>query len=162
MDGDEIFRVLKAGGRVAVSDIALKKELPAELAGDLMAYVGCIAGAISIEAYRNGLIEAGFSAVQVNDSGADLNAYAKVENQSGCCSPSMEPEAVVEAESAVEAEPAGTCCGGGSKLNRMALAKSGPCSTEAPSTVHGGLAGLLKKYDVNDYAASVKVYAVKR
>src|SRR6266702_2449414 len=48
----EIHRVLKPGGRLAVSDIALKKPLPPELGADLMAYVGCIAGAIPIEEYR--------------------------------------------------------------------------------------------------------------
>src|SRR6266481_9852153 len=53
----EIARVLKPGGRLAVSDIALKKPLPAELGEDLMAYVGCIAGAISMEDYRRGLKE---------------------------------------------------------------------------------------------------------
>src|SRR5688500_5588861 len=42
----EVARVLKPGGRLAVSDIALKRELPPELGNDLMAYVGCIAGAI--------------------------------------------------------------------------------------------------------------------
>src|SRR3982750_900368 len=60
----EIARVLKPGGRLAVSDIALKRELPPELGGDLMAYVGCIAGAILIEDYRKGLIDAGFAAVE--------------------------------------------------------------------------------------------------
>ena len=45
----EIVRVLKPGGRLAVSDIALKKPLPAEIGNDLMAYVGCIAGAVLIE-----------------------------------------------------------------------------------------------------------------
>ena len=40
----EIVRVLRPGGRLAVSDIALKKPLPPEIASDLMAYVGCIAG----------------------------------------------------------------------------------------------------------------------
>ena len=79
----EIARVLKPGGRLAVSDIALKQELPPELGDDLMAYVGCIAGAIPIEDYRRGLIEAGFAHVEVIDSGSDLNAYAKVENQAG-------------------------------------------------------------------------------
>ncbi|CAN5518242.1 methyltransferase domain-containing protein [soil metagenome] len=74
----EIARVLKPGGRLAVSDIAIKQPLPAELAESVMAYVGCIAGAIEIETYRRGLVEAGFSAVQVVDSGNDLNAYAKV------------------------------------------------------------------------------------
>src|SRR5688572_11698875 len=63
----EIARVLKPGGRLAVSDIALKKELPAELGQDLMAYVGCVAGAIGIEEYRAGLAAAGFSAVEVID-----------------------------------------------------------------------------------------------
>src|SRR5262245_60618631 len=70
----EIARVLKPGGRLAVSDIALKKPLPPELSQDIMAYVGCIAGAIRIEEYRTQLIHAGFSGVQVIDSGADLNA----------------------------------------------------------------------------------------
>ena len=79
----EIARVLKPGGRVAVSDIALKKELPAELANDISAYTGCIAGAIPIADYKRGLLEAGFSNVEVVDSAADLNAYAKLENQSG-------------------------------------------------------------------------------
>ena len=43
----EIVRVLKPGGRLAVSDIALKKPLPPEVGNDLMAYVGCIAGSHS-------------------------------------------------------------------------------------------------------------------
>jgi arsenite methyltransferase len=42
----EIARVLKPGGRVAVSDIALKGELPEAVARSMAAYVGCIAGAI--------------------------------------------------------------------------------------------------------------------
>jgi arsenite methyltransferase len=156
----EIARVLKPGGRLAVSDIALKKELPPELGNDLMAYVGCIAGAIPIEEYRDGLLAAGFAQVQVVDSGADLNAYAKVEGQAGCCSPAM-----------VE-EPAVSCCGGGGEAkpvgrSSLALAATGCCSgNEAKpkdeGTLHERLTDLLQRYDVNDYAASVKVFAVKR
>jgi ubiquinone/menaquinone biosynthesis C-methylase UbiE len=82
----EIARVLKPGGRLAVSDIALKKPLTAEIGQDLLAYVGCIAGAIPFEEYRRQLAKAGFAAVEVIDTEADLNAYAKVENQTGCCS----------------------------------------------------------------------------
>src|ERR1700722_3708464 len=78
----EIARILKPGGRLAVSDIALKSELPLAIAQSLAAYVGCIAGAIRIDAYREGLLAAGFSNITIVDSGADLNAYAKVENQS--------------------------------------------------------------------------------
>lgn len=141
----EIARVLKPGGRVAVSDIALKKELPAELGNDISAYVGCVAGAIPIEDYRRGLLEAGFSQVEVIDSAADLNAYAKLENQSGCCSP-----AVSETTTARSSSTASGCCA-------PAPAASSCCSSE----VHGGLSELMARYNVNDYAASVKVYAVK-
>ena len=128
----DVARVLKPGGRLAVSDIALKKPLPPEVSNDLMAYVGCIAGAIPIEEYRRGLAEAGFNHVEVTDTGADLNAYAKVENQSGCCSPAM--------------APAGGCCG--------------PTPTTG-ADLHERLADLLRGYNVNDYAASVRVFAVK-
>jgi len=131
----EIFRVLKPGGRLAVSDIALKKALPAEIGQDVLAYVGCIAGAIAIEDYRRWLLDAGFSAVQVVDSGKDLNAYAKLESQSGCCSPSMERS-----------------------VSTLPVVDSGSPPTSASLE---GLAPLLRKYNVNDYAASVQVYAVK-
>lgn len=86
----EIARVLKPGGRFAVSDIALKGELPEAVARSMAAYVGCIAGAIRIEDYRAGLMAAGFEHVEIVDSGSDLNAYTKVKNQSGCCSPVMD------------------------------------------------------------------------
>jgi SAM-dependent methyltransferase len=139
----EIARVLKPGGRVAVSDIALKKELPTELANDMAAYTGCIAGAIPIADYKRGLREAGFSNFEVIDSAADLNAYAKLENQSGCCSPPAESAPTV-------ATTAASCCAPASVASC--------CST---SETKEGLSELLGRYNVNDYAASVKVYAVK-
>ena len=105
----EMFRVLKPGGRVAVSDIALKKPLPAKLAQDLMAYVGCVAGAIGIDDYRNGLLAAGFSQVHLVDAGSDLNAYAKVEGQSGCCSPPMKEKVSLPIGEASCCGP--SCCG---------------------------------------------------
>jgi arsenite methyltransferase len=128
----EIARILKPGGRLAVSDIALKGELPEAIAQSIAAYVGCIAGAISMDDYRAGLLAAGFEHVEIVDSGSDLNAYAKVENQSGCCSPAM-------------AE--GSCCS--------------PAAAPETATLHEELSELLSKYDVNAAAASVKVYAVK-
>jgi arsenite methyltransferase len=143
----EMARVLKTGGRVAISDIAIKRPLPAELGESLIAYVGCIAGAIEIDAYRDGLLAAGFSAVEIQDSGADLNAYAQVEGQGGCCSPSMNAS-----------------CGEASALSdELTIVDTGCCSPTVSETsaVHADLADLLRRYDVNDFAASVKVYAVK-
>jgi hypothetical protein len=71
--------------------------------------------------------------------------------------------------------PSGCCGDGGEeaaaeKPKSRSLTLAGCCSTpasavaeeKADQTVHGGLAELLKKYDVNEYAASVKVFAVKR
>jgi len=57
---EEIFRLLKPGGRVAVSDILGKKEFPPDLQKDIALYVGCISGASLVGQYQNWLKEAGF------------------------------------------------------------------------------------------------------
>jgi SAM-dependent methyltransferase len=142
----EIARVLKPGGRLAISDIALKHQLPQAVAGSLAAYVGCIAGAIRIDDYRNGLLAVGFEHVEILDSGADLNAYAKVENQAGCCSPAMDAANPLQAA--------------GSPLPTVETSCCAPAST-APASFHDELTTLLSRYDINAAAASVKVYAVK-
>ena len=135
----EMLRVLKPGGRVAISDIALKQELPDEIRASMDAYVGCIAGAILIEEYQRQLQDAGFSSIVVTDAGADLNAYAKAGTmESPCCS---EPERTLP-----QALPGGACCGS---------------SEQQPAALHDQLANVLSKFDANEYAASVKVHAVK-
>lgn len=185
----DMFRVLKPGGRVAVSDIALKRALPADLAQSVAAHTGCIAGALEIGEYERLLKAAGFSAVQVVDAGSDLNAYSAVEGQSGCCSPAMAPDETHEPASAGPAARAGACCSPAPALSSaccaeseraIATASATPCCApaqpgsgaccapkagegEAPdhSPVHKDLGEILARYDVNDYAASVKVFAVK-
>ncbi|MCE5269179.1 MAG: SAM-dependent methyltransferase, partial [Planctomycetaceae bacterium] len=102
-----------------------------------MAYVGCIAGAILIGEYRKQLIAAGFAHVDIVETGSDLNAYAKVESQSCCCSSAT-----------------------GATLPMV----SASCCASTPSNdadLHRRLADLLRRYNVNDFAASVRVYAVK-
>ncbi|WIG59629.1 MAG: SAM-dependent methyltransferase [Ktedonobacterales bacterium] len=67
----EAFRVLKPGGRFAVSDIVIHGGLPAdlldtaELRRDLSSWAGCIAGALTDEEYRSGLIAAGFTDIDL-------------------------------------------------------------------------------------------------
>lgn len=117
----EIARVLQPGGRLAVSDIALKRDLPPAIAKDLLAYVACIAGAMRVEEYQAGLIAAGFAHVEIIDTRADLNVYNQNADQTACCSPGS------------------------------------TCSGELPTQ----LVDLMQFYNINDYAASVKVFAVK-
>lgn len=136
----EIARILKPDGRLAISDIVLKKPLPPELAADLMVYIGCLAGAIGVGDYQTGLQDAGFGQMKIVDTGSDLNAYAKVEPQSGCCCSSPSLPVV---------EPAATgCC-------------SPTPSTSQDVAFHKGMNDLCSQHDFNEYAASVKIYAIK-
>jgi SAM-dependent methyltransferase len=56
----EAFRVLKPGGRFAVSDVVTRGEIPAQLRQDVLLWVGCIAGALDENEYRAKLTAAGF------------------------------------------------------------------------------------------------------
>jgi arsenite methyltransferase len=58
---NETFRLLKPGGRLAISDILTKKELPAEFRKNVALYVGCISGASQVTDYEKYLRAAGFS-----------------------------------------------------------------------------------------------------
>jgi arsenite methyltransferase len=113
--------------------------LPPELASDLTAYIGCLAGAVGVEDYRSGLGEAGFSQMEIIDSGSDLNVYAKVELQGeSCCS----------APSAPGAKQATSCCSPSPVAAREAV-------------YYKQMSELCAQYDFNEYAASVKIFAVK-
>jgi arsenite methyltransferase len=65
----EVFRILKAGGRVAVSDIVLNGELPPELQKNPEAWSACISGAIQAAEYTRQLSEAGFVEIEVKPLG---------------------------------------------------------------------------------------------
>src|SRR2546429_1059150 len=68
---------------------------------------------------------------------------AKVENQAACCSPSMSKQTADYVLPVVSA-----CCGT-------------PATDDPEHKFHGDLRDLLSRYNVNDYAASVKVFAIK-
>jgi len=65
----EMYRVLKSGGRVAVSDIVTSGPLPDMLKNNLEAWSACVAGAIPSQDYAEGLRAAGFVDVQIKPKG---------------------------------------------------------------------------------------------
>ncbi len=61
----EAFRVLKPGGKLAISDVVLSKELPDDMKNDALLYSSCVAGASSIEEQQTLLENAGFSEIKI-------------------------------------------------------------------------------------------------
>jgi arsenite methyltransferase len=68
-DKDQVFRealrVLKPGGRFAVSDVVTRGEMPAEIRQSVLLWVGCIAGALEENEYRGKLASAGFENIEI-------------------------------------------------------------------------------------------------
>jgi arsenite methyltransferase len=96
----EIRRVLRPGGIFAVSDLVLLGKLPASVAADVNAYVGCVAGASLINDYIRFAFAAGFvdlSIPQITASGTLMSAYnrARVEAQAGAASLAEAAAAVI-------------------------------------------------------------------
>ncbi|KAG2415446.1 hypothetical protein HFD88_006637 [Aspergillus terreus] len=83
----EIARLLKPGGRVAISDILARKPLPDHITKNMALYVGCVAGASQIGEYEEYLRQAGFEGVFIVDTKSDLNLYKESSYlpQSSCC-----------------------------------------------------------------------------
>lgn len=101
----EAFRVLKPGGRLAISDVVATATMPPELASSVEALTGCVAGAANVDTLLASLREAGFEDVRIvprNESRAiigrcmpgaeDYVASATIEGRkpggSSCCAPS--------------------------------------------------------------------------
>src|ERR1700680_757069 len=61
----EAFRVLKPGGRFAVSDVVTRGEILPEIRHSILAWVGCIAGALEENDYRSKLASAGFTQIEI-------------------------------------------------------------------------------------------------
>src|SRR3979490_48288 len=61
----EAFRVLKPGGRFAVSDVVVRGDVPAEVRKNMLLWVGCIAGALKDSEYTSKLMAAGFENIDI-------------------------------------------------------------------------------------------------
>lgn len=139
---DEMHRLLKSGGRVAISDILIKdgKELPENLKRDMGLYVGCIAGASLVSEYEKYLKEAGFESVLIVNNGKDLNVYnsdrADGDEGKSCCGTTV-PAQKAEGKS---------CCGVSTQTNG---------DGQSAGNVD------LTSVDFNAYAGSYNIYAVK-
>lgn len=87
----EAFRVLKPGGRFAVSDVVTRGQIPAEIRKSVLLWVGCVSGALEENEYRSKLAAAGFQEIEIEptriyriddarafliDKGIDVHAIA--------------------------------------------------------------------------------------
>ncbi len=110
----EAFRVLKPGGRFAVSDVVVRGEVPDAIRKSMLLWVGCIAGALGDHEYVSKLSNAGFEAVEIEPTrvysledartvltghgidvdaiapqveGKFISAFVRATKPAGCCGP---------------------------------------------------------------------------
>ena len=76
----EAFRVLKPGGRLAISDVVATAELPEHIRHDLALYAGCIAGASSIDALASMLQAIGFAHIQISPKDESKSLISQWDN----------------------------------------------------------------------------------
>lgn len=86
----EAFRVLKPGGRLAISDVVVRGEVLAEIRKSMELWVGCIAGALEEYEYRDKLFAAGFSSTEIEPT----RVYQSDEARDFLASAGFDPEKV--------------------------------------------------------------------
>jgi arsenite methyltransferase len=97
----DAFRVLKPGGRLAISDVVAVRPMPGELAESVEALTGCVSGSATIDVLRALLAEAGFDAVEIQPRSESRSIIAQ-------CMPGAEDYVV---SATIEAtKPGGPSC----------------------------------------------------
>jgi arsenite methyltransferase len=86
----EAFRVLKPGGRFAVSDVVVRGEVPPEIRKSMELWVGCIAGALEEYEYRDKLFTAGFESIDIEPT----RVYKSEEARDFLAAAGLDPEKV--------------------------------------------------------------------
>jgi len=102
----EAFRVLKTGGRLAISDVVASTELPQEIRDDLQLYSGCMAGASDISELEQILADSGFTDIRIapkDESKEFIKDWA----------PGRGVEEFVVSATIEAVKPGGGCCGNG-------------------------------------------------
>jgi arsenite methyltransferase len=124
----EAYRVLKPGGRFAVSDVVVRGEVPSEVRSSLELWVGCIAGALTEQEFHSLLWETGFEEIDIeptriyefedakaflNESGLDTEVLAREVGGRvmGAFIRATKPESVAAAPDAAPAAKSRACCG---------------------------------------------------
>ncbi len=100
----EAFRVLRPGGRIAVSDVVARTALPSEVKSDLALHSGCLAGATLHADLEQILTTAGFTDIVIRPKGNSDAIITSWESKRGF-------ESVVFAAEVTARKPAATCCG---------------------------------------------------
>lgn len=103
---NEAYRVLKNGGRLAISDVVASTELPPEMRDDLQLYSGCMAGASQIDELEQILAGCGFTDIRIapkDESKAFIKDWA----------PGRGVEEYVVSATIEAIKPGGGCCGNG-------------------------------------------------
>jgi SAM-dependent methyltransferase len=113
----EAFRVLKPGGRFAVSDVVTRGEILPEIRKSVLLWVGCVAGALDETEYRNKLSSAGFEEVNVEPTriyrAADAKEFLATEGiEADAIAPQVDGKFMSAFVRAVKpANASASCCG---------------------------------------------------
>ncbi|KAG8410801.1 hypothetical protein J3458_016890 [Metarhizium acridum] len=162
---NEMFRLLKPGGRLAISDILARKEFTEEIKNNLALYVGCIAGASQVSEYDKFLKNAGFDDVLIVDSMNDLNVYCSAAEAKSSSHPGT--------DAVQEEQTASSCCITDSKAACCKREDKESCCPDNPSTCScqkqsksmatqiRTMTSQLGIADLNEWAGSFQVYAIK-